>query len=174
MVVKYIGKGIKKGIDKAREHWKYDDWERRLLKEGKAEVIEGGDKGKRVKKYSKKKPTDKEKASVKVTKSGNVSRLHWEGVNRMHLKKKKLPSLSGVQDEVKKVVKNKNKPRSKVVDIETKEEYISPLGQALRNAYEGKTLTQKELDLINNASKKSLDKYLSGKKPTKPKNGKKK
>ena len=42
MVTKYIGKGIKKGIEKAREHWKYDKDTKKTLKRGKAEVIQGG------------------------------------------------------------------------------------------------------------------------------------
>tara|TARA_Y100001949_G_C15838424_1_gene265171 strand:+ start:69 stop:695 length:627 start_codon:yes stop_codon:yes gene_type:complete len=208
MVTKYIGKGIKKGvelsIEEAKKRW------------GKAGVHKGGKQGKRVKKYGFKKPTDKEKATVKLSKSDNVikvktfrqaenktkkralrypetkaekaeyaeaqKQIEWSKTKEYQdmmakrdkaIKENEKGLLGQIKEGVDKAVK-KNKQSSKVVDIKTKEKYIKPFDQALKKLYEGKDLTQKELDMINKASKKSLDKYFSGKKPTKPKNGKKK
>ena len=54
MVVKTL---VKKAIKRARKKWKYDKKGKKTLDKGKAEVIEGGDKGKRVKKWRIRKPT---------------------------------------------------------------------------------------------------------------------
>ena len=188
MVIKTL---VKKAVKRARKKWKYDRKGNKTLDKGKAEVIEGGDKGKPVKKWRIRKPTDNEKPGVKVIRSGRSGAGNVLKVHRYQQKHPNTPIVDTVSNKnkgllaeikagVDKAIKKKKQPREKlkVVDIKTKEKYITPFDKALRKAFEGQPMTQKEIDLITKASKESLDTYLSGKKTTKlkpkPKNGKKK
>ena len=148
-------------LKKARKRWKYDKDTKETLKRGKAKVIKGGKQGKRDKKYRFRKPTDEEKATVKLSKSGNVIKVktYRQGENKT---KKKLPSLSEHQEGADKAVKDKQRLRGEIGPPPPKGKNNPKLNLQIRTKL-------KELE-----AKDKRTKLKEKKKTTKPKNGKKK